>query len=305
MHVLITGANGLLGSQIYTESISRGWKATALVRRGSDRSLLPAGSNTFEGDFTREQDMERALGVLQTDAIIHAAAVVSSGRPDFQTSKKINVDGTRALLNAAHSAKVKKWVQISSMSAHQKNLAAYGHSKFLQQNLVREMFPHSTILKPSLIYGPQQRGIFYKMASLIKSLPVVPLIGGGHEPMRPVLVSDVAEVACESLILDQAEGKIYELGGPEDWTFRDVIHAMMHIMEERKPVVPLPLPLCRILAFAMEAFLETPPFTSDNLEGVEKAQPLDTKPVEQDLKFSPIPFESGFRKCLEEGLLKD
>jgi len=288
--ILITGANGFVGSALCREARRRGVPYRALAREGSGTSLLPVDAEVVRGDFGSRADMDRILGSEPFDTVIHAAAVVSNGRPNLERAWRVNVEGTASLQAVASGRGVRRWVQISSMSAHPASRSIYGATKLACDGVVRSGPIPWTILRPSLIYGSQERGIFHRMRSLIRSLPVVPLLGSGREPMRPVHVDDVAAAAFACLDRPATIGATYCLGGPEDWTFRDVVERLAR-GENRSPLlVPIPMPLCRLAAVAGEVLLENTPVSTDNLDGITSAQPVDIEPARRELGFDPRPF---------------
>ncbi len=289
MKVLITGANGFLGQSLCEAAAKRGHAVHALVRQSAP--AMAAKFQRHEGTFHDPSDAERILAAAAPDAVIHAAAVISTGRPDPALSMKVNVEGTRTLADATQRSGCTKWVQISSMSAHASNRSVYGSTKFLADEIVRASGLDWTIVRPSLIYGSRPQSIFHKLAKLIQRLPVVPMIGNGKEPIRPVHADDLANAVVSAIEKDSTIGQVYQLGGPEDWTFHDVVRAVAAAVgADKKPTLPVPLLLCRPIAAVCEALLSNPPITSDNIEGVAKAQPIDIASALRDLDFSPREF---------------
>ncbi len=303
MKVLVTGANGLVGSAVCRALEQAGHVPIALVRPGANTELLPPALVPLEGDFTDGGAMEALLAESAPEAIVHVAAVVSTGRPDLEASLAVNVHGTEALLAAAARAGVRRWVQISSMSAHPGNASVYGATKFAAEEAVRASDCDWTVLRPSLVYGPRRRGIFFKLVRQLASLPVIPLPGGGRFPLRPVHEEDLAGAVVAALDRPQAVGQVYMLGGPEDWTYREFIQETLEELGRRTGLLDVPMALCRMGAMVGEVLLEEPPLTTDNLEGLEKAVAVDPDPARRDLGFNPRPYREGFRQCLASGLL--
>ncbi len=304
MRVLVTGANGLVGSAIARELVRGEHDVFCVVREGSNTELVHPEAYVVRGDFVALGEAARLVAEIRPAAIIHAAAVVSTGRPNLAASLAVNVRGTRALADAAHARGVEHWVQISSMSAHPLNRSIYGGTKFLSEEEVRSSGVPFTILRPSLVYGPRKRGIFHKFAGLMEKLPIVPLIGDGSEPVAPVHEDDLAFVVGAALALG-AHGKTYQIGGPEEhWRFRDLIRAVRRMLGKGGPAIAIPLPICRLGALAGEALLPNPPVTSDNIEGLARAIPVDSSAARADFGYEPRSFEVGFRDCIEKGLLR-
>ncbi|MDX2176387.1 MAG: NAD-dependent epimerase/dehydratase family protein [Candidatus Sumerlaeia bacterium] len=300
--VLVSGANGFVGSAVCRALLAaRNWTPVALAREGADSSLLTPGVPVVRGEFHDRRSVAKALAEAKPEAVVHAAAVVSTGKPDMALSSRINVEGTRHFVDAAMEAGVRRWVQISSMSAHRANHSVYGGTKFLADEEVRRSDLAWTILRPSIIYGPARRGIFFKLVNLLRKLPVVPVVGPGREDMRPVHVDDLAMAVLMALDSPMAAGKAYMLGCAEAMTAREFFARTAAAAKGRPaPVLPLPIWLCRIIAATGEALLANPPITRDNIEGVVKAQPVEIADAERDLGFRPRSYDEGLEECLPQ-----
>ncbi len=332
MRVLVTGANGLAGSAIVRRALAAGHEPVALIRPGSDETLLPpdverlhwevvhlsAGPSEWtlrvsrpgeEGPLPtsspgdRTDEAARLLSWARADALIHCAAVVSTGKPDISESLRVNVELTATLLEAAGETGLPRWVQVSSMSANPRNRSVYGGTKWLQEKSVRESHLSWSVLRPGLIYGPERRGIFARLAHIVAEWSIIPLPNGGGQPAAAVHEEDFADAAVRAAESDAAAGKCFELGGPEQWSFRQLVEEMAGVLGRKPVLLPLPLPLCRIAAFTGEALLPNPPLTTDNLEGILQARWPDISAAQEVLGFAPRPFRDGFRKCLKQGLL--
>lgn len=303
MKILVTGANGFVGSAICRELLGRKHDVVALARHGAETTLVPVHARIARGDFHRREEIAALLSQESPAFVVHAAAVVSSGKPNLEQSLRINVEGTRVLGEESLRAGVKRLLLISSMSAHPDNKSIYGGTKLLSEEAVRGSGIAHTILRPSLVYGPQRRGIFFKLTGMMKKLPVVPLIGTGQEPLRPVHVEDLAWAAAEALERDRCEGETMEVGGADSLAFREMLAVMRRELGRPALFVPMPLPLCRLMAVTGECVLSNPPVTSDNIEGIHFARPVDNASAEQLLGYRPRGFREGFRGCLEKGLV--
>ncbi len=336
LRVLVTGANGLAGSAVVRRVLAAGHEPVALLRPGADETLLPPGTErlywqivqlsprpsdwalyfpefhageAFEAHaatgtpVTHPEEASRVFSEARADAVVHCAAVVSTGKPDLAESFRMNVEVTRLLLAAAEHAGLRRWVQVSSMSAHPENRSIYGGTKWQQELAVRQSRLSWAVLRPGLIYGPQRRGIFARLAQIVAKWNVVPLPNGGNEPAAAVHVDDFADAALRAAQEDTAANQCFELGGAERWTFRELVQTMADVLGRKPALLTLPLPLCRLAAIAGEAVLPRPPLTTDNLEGLLTARWPDITAAREVLGFSPRPFAEGFRECLDKGLL--
>ncbi len=303
MKVLVSGANGFLGSEICREFIGRGAEVYALARKNSNTELVPVRAETVRGDFHVESSIRPLLQDILPDVVVHAAAVVSMGAPDLDTSMRINVEGTRTFADAARFYGVSRWLQISRMSAHPANKSVYGGTKYAQEFSVRDARIPWTIFRPSLIYGHRRRGIFHKLTKMMAKIPVVPLVGMGNEPMRPVHSEDLAWAVAESVDREATVGNIYDIGGADPLSFREMLRIMRQTLHKAPTFIPVPLSVCRAIALVGETTLPRPPITTDNIEGIAKARPVEPEPAKRDLGFDPRGFRRGFEQCLEKGLL--
>lgn len=300
MRILITGANGLVGSALCREAAARGHQVFALVRGDSDGSLVPDERMILRGDFTHCDDARRALAASAAEVVIHAAAVVSTGRPDLEKSLAVNVAGTGTLANAARDAGVRLWLQVSSMSAHDENRSIYGGTKFACDEVIRASgIPH-IIFRPSLVYAGTPRGIFFRLVTICERARIIPLVGDGSEPVRPIHVDDLAATMIAASERPDLSRKSYPLGGADAMTFRGLVEAICRAMNRSPRIIPVPRPICRLGAVTLELFLRNPPLTSDNIEGLLRAQQVDHSEAVRDLGHNPRHFAEGFRECLKE-----
>jgi NADH dehydrogenase len=155
-------------------------------------------------------------------------------------------------------------VHVSAIGADENSTSAYGRSKAAAERLVREIVPEATIMRPSIMFGPEDN-FFNLFASLARMSPVLPLIGGGRTKFQPVFVGDVAQAIARAVDGDARAGTTYELGGPEVRTFREILEYILKTTERRRLLVPLPFLLAKLQASLMQ-FMPTPLLTPDQVE---------------------------------------
>jgi NADH dehydrogenase len=146
-------------------------------------------------------------------------------------------------------------VHVSAIGADLESPAQYARSKAAGEAGVREALPGAVILRPSIVFGPED-DFFNRFAALAQLLPALPLIGGGHTKFQPVYVGDVADAIMAALTDPSAHGRTYELGGPSVLSFKALMTLMLSEIHRHRLLVPLPFPLATIEAF----FLEKLPF---------------------------------------------
>jgi len=159
-------------------------------------------------------------------------------------------------------------VHISAIGADPRSTSAYARSKAAGEQAVRDAFPTATILRPSIVFGPED-DFFNRFAAMAMLSPVLPLIGGGETRFQPVYVGDVAEAAVRVLDDPAAAGRTYELGGPKVYTFRALLELMLAEIRRKRWFVDLPFPVATAQAYAM-SLLPKPPLTPDQVEMLKR-----------------------------------
>jgi predicted dehydrogenase/nucleoside-diphosphate-sugar epimerase len=303
--LLVTGASGFLGSAVVHLARSRGMEVRCMVRASSSLRLL-AGipeSAIVPADMGDPESLRKA--VEGVSAVVHCAATTSISAPDLELSRRINVEGTRALLNACRETGVRRFVNISSQSAHPANPSVYGRTKMEADQEVRAAKDVDwTILRPSIIYGTAAKGIFDKMVQYCRKLPVIPIIGGGHEEMRPVHAADVAAAALACLDASAAIGKTYDIGGLDALEFNDFIGEILKALGKRKMRFHLPIPIALAIARVLSLLMKNPPLTPDNVTGIQTVQHVDISAAQRDFGFAPRSFAEGLREIFGGGQAK-
>lgn len=293
--ILVTGASGFLGSRIVARALEAGYPVRALVRTTSDLSLLPTeGIELCRGDVTDSDAVRGAMAGMT--AVIHTAGLTPEKAPDRALSFRVNVGGTENVIAACRNAEVRRLVHISSMSAFAQNPSAYGNTKWQADERVRASGLGYTILRPSIIYGPWGRGVFAKMVEQLRKFPVVPVIGNGEGPMRPVHVDDVAWAAVAVLGSQGTVGKTYMLGGKENLTMNEFLELTAEALGKKGRLVHLPVWFCRFLAWAFALITRNPPLTEDNVAGIVLARAVDNSAAEKDFDYRPRGYREGLRE---------
>lgn len=304
MKILVTGAGGFLGSEVVRRALADGHDVVAMIRNPAGRAALglPADRvviHDLGGDTPADPFFEGVEGV------IHCAAVTSAAGGGEALSQRINVEGTLRLLEGARKAGVRRWVQISSMSAHPGSTSIYGRTKLAADEVLRAAPtpPEWVILRPSLIYGEADKGLVAKTLGIARKLPVLPMLGSGQERLRPVHVADVAAGALHCLTHDQIAGKTYLLGGADEVTLDDFMRRLLAAAGLRRPILHLPIPVCLILAHLLARAVKNPPITVDNVLGVREAQPVDHLPACRDWGWKPRGLDAGLAGLGGSGLV--
>ena len=196
-------------------------------------------------------DASVAAAVDGADAVINLVGILyESGRQRFDA---VHRDGAERIARAAAAAGVARLVQVSAIGADLQAASNYARSKGEGEEAVKAAFDKAVILRPSILFGPDDK-FFNKFAALARISPVLPLIGGGHTCFQPAYVSDVAEAVVAALKNPDTVGRTYELGGPETYSFRQLLELLLTVIERKRLLVPVPFWVASMEAFFFEFF---------------------------------------------------
>ncbi|MFL5717798.1 MAG: complex I NDUFA9 subunit family protein [Chloroflexota bacterium] len=297
--ILVTGANGFVGSHLVPALLTAGHRVVGFVRTAEAGDLvtsrLPASMRdaveTRIGDVTHPATLGPALEGV--DAVVHLVAIPRdfSGGADLRL---VNTEGTRAVVVAMRAAGVQRLVHMGAMGVEDVPDLHYASSKAKAEAIVRSSGLDWTILKPSLQFG-EGDGFFNIVAGLIRISPgIVPVPGNGRSRFQPIHSDDVATVVVRALA-DPATtvGQSFDLGGPRYWTYREITAEVASALGKRRLIVPMPVPLIRLVAGASELVRLPFPVATDQLRQLrlDNIGPLGLVP--ERFGFEPRPMEGA------------
>ncbi len=293
--VTVFGGSGFVGRYIVKRLADDGWLIRVAVRRPHEALFLkPLGIvgqiQLVAANLRVRESVEAA--VRDADAVVNAVGLLAPrGRQRFEA---IHVAGARHVAEAARAAGAKALVHVSALGADPASPSAYARSKARGEEAVREAFPDAVILRPSVIFGAEDQ-FFNRFAALAHRLPFMPVIAG-RTRFQPVFVGDVADAVGEifrrrfSHLADPAP--LYELGGPHVETFREILEKVLAFTALRRPLVDIPMPLARLLAFIGQ-FLPGKPLTPDQLTLLARDNVCSgAHPGLAELGITPTPEEA-------------
>jgi NADH dehydrogenase len=259
--VTVVGGAGFIGRNIVKRLAARGAViAVASPHAVSAGFLRPMGDvgQIAPIDVSIAEEATLAQLVDGCDTVICTAGTMTGARMDL-----VHHRGPAMLARLAARAGVRRFVHVSALGAAQHSPAEYARSKAAGEAAVLAAFPAATILRPSLVFGPDDN-LFNRFATLARFAPVLPLIGGGETRFQPVFVGDVADAAVAVLDRPEAEGKVYELGGPEILTFRQLMELLLKEIRRSRLLLPVQAAFAAPAAYFLE-FLPDPPLTRDQV----------------------------------------
>ena len=300
MNVLVTGATGYVGNYVVKALLEAGHAVTAVSRKGA-KSSTASGKNlgTVTGVKYVVADVGSGSGVLDAvrgcDVIVNLVGIIA--QRGEQTFQRVHVDGTRHLIEAAESLGIKRFVQMSALGAAAGAASRYSATKFEAEELLRKSDLEWTIFRPSLIFGVGD-DFFGRVLKNLVATPVVPQIGDGLFPFRPVWVGDVAQCFVQALSNPATIGQTYDLVGPKEYTFRQLLDLEMDTLGGRKPVVPAPIFLMDIAVPLMQVLGSLAPITTDQYAMLKAGNTADPTKMQQTFTLEGRSLEAELPKVL-------
>jgi len=262
--ITIFGGSGFLGRHLVRALARRHYRIRVAVRRPDLAGhLQPLGRvgqiHAVQANVRHAESVEAA--VRGADIVINLVGILfERGRQRFDTVQTYGAEQV-ALAASAHGARM---IQVSSIGADENSASAYARSKAEGEKAVLAARPEAIIVRPSIMFGPED-DFFNKFAAMARMLPALPLLGGGHTKFQPVFVGDVAEAIARAVDGEAKAGTIYEMGGPEVRTFKELMQYVLETTERRRFLVPLPFGLAKFQAMFLQ-LMPTPLLTQDQVE---------------------------------------
>ena len=267
--VTVIGGSGFIGRHIVGSLAKRGYRIRVACRRpdlaghvqplGAPGQIMPVQANV-------RYPASLAAACDGAYAVINLTGVLcSAGAQSFDA---VHVFGAEASAKAAKAARARLFIQMSAIGAAEADASDYATSKAAGEKRARAAFPGAIILRPSIVFGPED-GFFNKFAAIARLAPALPLIGGGATRFQPVFVGDVAAAIVMALEDKAKPGTTYELGGPEVKSFRELMELLLAEIGRRRLLVPIPFAIARLQAFFLE-LLPNPLLTRDQVILLER-----------------------------------
>ncbi|MEO8971447.1 MAG: NAD(P)H-binding protein [Ktedonobacteraceae bacterium] len=289
--ILITGATGYIGRHLVARLVAQGERPSCLVRDTKRAAtMLPADKvELIQGDTITFASLTAAVQGIET--IVHAAFITADHKQSAGNHyEETNVEGTRNVIQAAKDAGVRRIIEVSGLGTRPDKPGTYMEGRYLAEKMLKESGLDWTIIQPSVLFG-KDAPFIKGLADLIRSAPVVPLLGGGKILFQPIYVEDVVTVILN--VLEEparTKNKTYTIGGPAYLTFTQVIDALLHTMHKTRMKVPAPMTLVGVGAAVMEAVLPKPPLTKAAMTLFTFDNTTDLNSVERDFGFVPLSF---------------
>jgi NADH dehydrogenase len=261
--VTVFGGSGFLGRHVVRALARRGYQVRVACRRPDLAGhLQPLGNvgqiRAVQANLRVRWSVDRA--VEGADQVVNLVGILfETGRQSFPAVQDF---GSRAVAEAARAVGAGV-THVSALGSSAESDSIYARTKAAGERAVLETLPESVVLRPSIVFGPED-GFFNRFANMARFSPALPLIGGGMTRFQPVFVGDVAEAVARSVDGGIVGGRVYELGGPEVKTFRECMEEMLEVIDRKRLLVPVPWALASMKATVL-GMLPNPLLTTDQV----------------------------------------
>jgi uncharacterized protein YbjT (DUF2867 family) len=286
--VLVTGAAGLVGIHTCRELTKNSWQVRALVRDPARAAML-LGQLPVEfriGDARDATSLRSALSGC--GAVVHLAAIAIEKKGE--SYRESNTAATERLISAARTQNVQRIIFMSQNGADSKSPYPFLRSKGFAQDSVKTSGLAWTILRPSVIFGPEDQFVNV-LGRLIRLSPAIfPLPGGGTARFQPIAVDDVARVIRLSLEKKDTVHQSYNLGGAVPLSLREMTERILTAMGTTRKLIPVPVKVLRPIVALAQRLLPNPPVTSGLLDLLALDNTVPNNALTEKFKIVPIPF---------------
>jgi uncharacterized protein YbjT (DUF2867 family) len=302
MKVFVTGGSGFVGEAVLQQLHAAGHSIRMLARApvSSHAKNIAARFKTeiYPGDVVAGATL--AGGLKDIEAVIHLVGIISE--VGDRTFEKVHVRGTQNMVNAAQSAGIRRFVHMSALGTRPNAVSRYHQSKWAAEEIVRASKLDYTIFRPSIIYGPSDHFVNL-FAKISKFSPVLPVMGDGESKLQPVPVETVAAAFVRALNEPRSIKQTYDLCGPEELSFNEVMDAILRVTGRRRWKLHIPLPVAKFQAALCEFVFakllrKPPPFSRDQLLMLQEDNVGDPQPAEKLFGLAPVKFETGIARYL-------
>lgn len=257
----VIGGSGFLGQELTKQLLDEGYvvRVVSLNPDKPFRNWQNANLEFFTADILDEVHIKKS--VKKAEIVIYSVGLLDERGE--QTFDKAHVQGPKLASQLAKDANVDNFVLISAIGADSTSQSRYAVTKAQSEEAVPKNFPHTIIVRPSIVFGPNDN-FFNQFKDMAKISPALPLIGGGHTKFQPVFVSDVAKAVIRACNDQKWQGQVIELGGPDILTFKECLERVMEYSGRKRFLVNLPFEIAHIQAKLL-SILPNRPITKDQL----------------------------------------
>jgi len=296
--IAIFGAGGFIGKHLIRDLTKLDYRIKIATRNPYLKGYLkplgnPGQIELFKTNIFNEEEVKNVL--RNCDLVINLVGILyETGKQKFD---HIHSRFPYLLSNLCNEFGIKNLVHISALGVKEKHNSLYMQSKLKGEKNIQDTFKSSVILRPSVVFGPEDK-FFNTFASLAQFSPALPLVGGGKTKFAPIYVGDVAKAIVKALELNNSELKIYELGGPENYSFKELMEILLREIKKKRFLIPIPFGFAKFQSYFLQ-MLPNPLLTPDQVELLKHHNIVSgDHPTLKDLGITGTPIQSILSKYI-------
>ena len=298
MKVLVTGGTGVIGQAAVTELLRRGHSVRILSRGAQEvTSQWPEGVEAWPAALTDQNELRGCAEGC--DLVLHVAGIMEESPPE-STYEQVNVEGTRLMVREAERCKVGRFIYISSLGADT-GTSPYHRSKRRAEEIVRGFAGGWIVLRPGNVFGPGDE-VISLMLTMVRTLPAVPVVGGGDHQFQPIWVEDMATAIGEAVLRTDLHGQVLELAGEERTSLNDVLTRIGEITGCQPARLPIPTFLANIGVSVASMLGVKLPLTESQVTMLTEGNWIKTpgtNALTGVFRIKPTPLDSALRKLAD------
>ena len=296
--IALFGAGGFLGKHLMRELTKLDYRVKVATRNPYLKGYLkplgnPGQIELFKTNIFDAEDVKKVLH--NCHLVINLVGIL------YETQKQkfnhIHAKFPYLLSNLCKEFGIKNLVHVSALGVKENHISKYMQSKLQGEKNIRDTFKPSVILRPSVIFGPSDK-FFTTFASIAQFSPILPLIGGGKTKFAPIYCGDVCKAIVKALDLNNSEPKIYELGGPENYSFKELMKILLTEIKKKRFLIPIPFSVAKIQSYFLQ-MMPNPILTPDQVEILKYNNIISgAYPTLKDLGITGTPIQSILPKYI-------
>ena len=296
--IAIFGAGGFIGKHLIRNLTKLDYRIKIATSSPYLKGYLkplgnPGQIELFKTNIFNEEDVKSVL--KNCDLAINLVGILYETRK--QKFNYIHSHFPYLLSNLCNEMGIKNLVHVSALGVKEKHKSLYIQSKLEGEKNIQNIFKPSVILRPSVVFGPEDK-FFNTFASIAQFSPALPLVGGGKTKFAPIYVGDIAKAIVKAIELNNSEPKIYELGGPENYSFKELMEILLKEIKKKRFLIPIPFGFAKFQSYFLQ-MLPNPLLTPDQVELLKHHNIVSgDHPTLKDLGITGTPIQSILSKYI-------